>query len=205
MEGTSQNLEMSAKYSRAIKGSLKKTSLSGIIQSSQFPQYNGDMNWDLQRSDHYFENSLKINSGRDQWEFQQIYSLQLRDAKFRLSVTCPQQKVDWLVFTTFQLTETTFSSQSGLKLSAGRQWTGAVDLIRQNEPARYGGQIQLSSPYTTRLLKTEISQQDKLQWNFITEYIENKNSEFSIKAVYKNPTSGLKVKHFFLKFWKYVN
>lgn len=187
-----QNLEMSTKYSRVTKGALKKTIWSGIIQSSQFPQYNGDMTWELQRSGDYMENNLKINSGGNQWEFQQLYSIQLRDAKIRLAVSCPQQKVDWLLLTGFQTTDSTLSSQSVLRLSPGRQWSGKVDLVRQYQPARYGGKLEISSPTTSRQLKAEVSQQEK-QWDLIVEYATDKKADISFTAVYKNPSNGIKV------------
>lgn len=191
-ENTSQNLEISTKYSRTLKGALKKTTLSGIIQSSQFPQYNGDINWEMQRSNDYLENNLRINSGRDQWELQQLYSIQLRDAKIRFSITCPQQKVDRLLFTSLKISESSLSSQSGLRLSPGRQWTTKLDLVHQNQPMRYGGQLELASPTVNRQLKAEISEQNK-QWDLIVDYTKNKQKEISIAATYKNPSTGIKV------------
>lgn len=197
MEGTSHSLEFSGKYSRAVKGSLRKTTLAVIVQGSQFPQYNGDMSWDLQQSENYIENNIRLNTGADQWEFQQLYSGQSRDINVRLAMICKQQKVDWLIYTTFQNTETTISSQSGLRLSPGRQWSGKLDLVRQDyQPGRrYGGRVELSSPTSSRQLRAELSQEQENQWDFVTEYSANQNIKASVLAVYKNLSAGIKCDH----------
>lgn len=198
MEGTSQSFEFSGKYSRAVKGSLRKTTLAGIVQSSQLPQYlNGDLSWDLQQSENYVENNIRLNSGADQWELQQVYSGQPRELNVRLAVICKQQKVDWLIYTTFQNSDTTFSSQSGLRLSPGRQWSGKLDLVRQDyQPGRrYGGRVELSSPTSSRQLRAELSQEEEKQWDFVCEYSANDNIEASVMAVYKNLSAGIKCDH----------
>lgn len=197
MEGTSQTLEFSGKYSRAIKGSLKKTTLAGILQSSQFPQYNGDLSWDLQQSENYIENNIRLNTGADLWEVQQLYSGQPRDLNVRLGVICKQQKIDWLIYTTFQNTETTVSSTSGLRLSPGKQWTGKLDLVRQDhQPGRrYGGRVEVSTPASHRQLRAEISQEHENQWDLAIEYTANQKVEASILAVYKNLSAGIKCDH----------
>lgn len=197
MEGTSQSLELSGKFNRAVKGSLKRTTLAGIVQSSQFPQYNGDVSWDLQQSENYLENNIRLNAGTNQWEVKQLYSGQPRDLNVRLAVSCKQQKIDFLVYTMFQNTDTTVSSQSGLRLSPGKQWSGKLDLIRQDfQPSRqYSGRIELSSPTANRQLRADIVQEMAKRWDMTVEYSVNQKIEASINAVYENLSAGIKCEH----------
>ena len=198
MEGTSHSLELSGKYNRATKGLLKKTTLAGTVQSSQLPQYNGDLSWDVQQSENYAENNIRLNTGLNQWEIHQLYSGQQRDLNVRLGVACKQLKIDWLVYTTLQSSDTTVTSQSALRLSPGRQWSGKLDLVRQDyQPGRrYGGRVEVSTPTTNRHLRAEIRQEDEEnRWDLAVEYSANQNVEASLMAVYKNSSTGIKCQH----------
>ena len=197
MEGTSHSVEMSGKFSRAVKGSLKKTTLAGIMQSTQWPQYNGDLSWDLQQSENYVENNVRLNTGEDLWEVQQLFSGQPRDINVRLIVVCKRQQVYWLVATTFQNTETTLSSHSILHLSPGRQWSGQLDLIRQDDQPgrRYGGRIQLSCPTSSRQWRAEMNQELDTGLNVVIDYSLNQKTEVSVLAVYHNASNGIQCDH----------
>lgn len=197
MEGTSHNLETSFKFGRSMKGALKRTNLAAVIQGSQYPQYNSEMTWDLQTSDNYAENNLRVKFGDDQWDVQQVYSGQPRDFNARLAVTCEQQDVDWLVFTTLQNSDTSFKGQAGVKTANEKQWTGKLDLVRQDQMPgrRYGGRLELASPATTRMLRAEVSQESLQQWDVVAEYALNQNTEMLFTGVYKNLSTDDKLEH----------
>lgn len=178
------------------------------MSSTQWPQHGGDVSWELLRSSNYLENNVRLNAGQHDvtWELQQLLSVQHRDATLRLAVVCKRRGVDWLAETTIQTGETTLGGQATLRLSAGRQWSGQVELVRQDhQPGRrYGGRLELVAPKVTRSWRVELSQhQQQTQWDFVAEYVLNKRTEAAFNAIYRNLSSRLMVSSIYWFFMHY--
>lgn len=76
-------------------------------QLSQFPHYNVDASWEVQRSDHYFESICRLAVGNIIWQSQQLYHYQSTEDSIDFAVlctlTCPSLGVDYGVDVQYQV------------------------------------------------------------------------------------------------------
>ena len=193
MEATSQNLEISTKYSSTVKGSLTKTGISAILQGSQYPQYDTDFAWELLTSDGYAENSVRLGT----WELNQLYKVQPGVAQFRAAVTCRNQNIDWILHANLETNQAEVKGLIGWQLAADRKWSCKLDLTvqPQQKPARYAVQLELLSPTTNRQFRSQLDQQEN-QWELVIDYSTNKQIVVSFQSAYTNSNrQGLKMEH----------
>ena len=203
-ETASQNVELSAKYSRAVKGALQRTLVAAAVRGSVLAAgYNVDATVDLQSSTDYVHNSVQLNIGDHNWSLQQLYSNQAsgqqRDLNVRLALTCPQRDVDLLAFVVQHDTEDSFGASSGLRLAPGREWNAQLALQRKTQPTRsYSADAKVSSPAESHHLHGQLVEtQALIQWDLAAEYKANSHSRVSVLANYKNLSDKTKVAIFF--------
>jgi hypothetical protein len=76
---------------------------------SQFPHYDVDGFWEVQRSNHYFESTCKVAVGNIVWQTQQLYRYHSTEDNFDFAVlctlTCPRLGVDYGVDVQYQVYE----------------------------------------------------------------------------------------------------
>jgi hypothetical protein len=76
---------------------------------SQFPHYNVDAFWEIQRSNRYFESISKLAVGNITWQTQQLYRYQSTEDNTDLAIlctlTCHKLGVDYGVDVLYQVSE----------------------------------------------------------------------------------------------------
>jgi hypothetical protein len=74
---------------------------------SQFPHYNVDAVWEVQRSDSYFENTCRLALGNIVWQTQQLYRYYSTKDNVDFAVLCilkcPKLGVDYGVDVQYQV------------------------------------------------------------------------------------------------------
>jgi hypothetical protein len=76
---------------------------------SQFPHYSVDAFWEVQHSNHYFENIFKLAVGNITWQTQQLYHYQLTEDNTHLAIfctlACQKLGVDYSADVLYQVSE----------------------------------------------------------------------------------------------------
>ncbi|KAJ9583535.1 hypothetical protein L9F63_022120 [Diploptera punctata] len=147
----------SARLQDNSKGILLRESLYMALQMSQFPHYNAEALWDIQYSEKYFENNIKLTIGETVWNMQQLYRHYSTHSNVEFAalctLTCSALNIGYGVDILYQVTNESISSHIITTVTPRYKMSGSFDYLHRKN--QHNLDLNITSPwYKTGLTGT---------------------------------------------------
>ncbi|KAK2725008.1 uncharacterized protein LOC136033229 isoform X1 [Artemia franciscana] len=185
LSGRQYKADLTGKWSKIVKGNLRKYNFNWGLKSTQFSALNSDVTWELQSSPKYFENQASFEAGGEKWTAHQLYSKQsegsTEDLKLKFELTCEKRDIDYHAFYLYTDSDNLFQHRMGIRVAENHEYSTLIELV--DDEVKKSLELKAECPYSIAYLTGEVRQTSNNIWeaSAATKWGQQEETRLAVK------------------------